>query len=125
MVKLIEVELRKLLTTIPELGERVSMLYAPEGTETPYAVYTMNRSEEDYILDGATGNRYVTFDINIYAKDQLKLKQIQYQVREKLLNLLGERLGDFLIQRANVNMTDFYDSAVELSRGVVEVELYI
>ena len=122
---MIETKIREVITTVEELGDRVTMLYAPEGTETPYAVYTMSRSEEEYILDGTTGNRYVSFDVNIYAKSQVELKNIQYKLKNKFLDLLGSQLGDYHIQDVRVDMSDFYDSNVELSRGVLEIEIYI
>lgn len=121
---MIEIELRKVLLTIAELANKVYMLNAPELTASPYCVFTKTRSEEEYTLDGATGNRRVSFDINVYVKDHIQLLTIANQVHDKLLSLQGQTLGTFNIQLAKVEMTDFYDSTVDMGRTALELEIY-
>jgi hypothetical protein len=122
---MIEIELRNILVTIPELTNKVFMLTAPELTDSPYCVYTMNNDEETYTLDGTSGNRYLVFDINVYSKDTYQLKIISYKVKDKLLSLLGTTQGAFVIESVKTRMIDFYDSMVEMYRAVIELEFYI
>lgn len=119
-----ESEIRNVLITIPELANKVFMLTAPEQTTSPYAVYTMNNNEQDYVLNGVTGNEYQIYDINVYSKDMATLKDIANQIKTKTLGLLGNTQGPFLIQNVKVSNRDFYDSSVDMSRTVIELEIY-
>lgn len=119
-----EVELRKILLTIDELDNKVYMIKAPEKTASPYCVYTLNRNDEEYNLNGVEGNQYQIYDINIYSKKLVILKTITKKIKNKLLSLLGETQGAYFIQSVKVNMSDFYDSSVDMNRSVIELEIY-
>jgi hypothetical protein len=121
----IEIELRKVLVTIPELQNKVFMLTAPKATQSPYAAFTLSRSEPVQTLDGPTENRYISFDINIYSKDAIELKTIAYKAEDILYSLEGTTQGAFYIQSVNIYMSDFYDSNVEMFRAVLDLEIFI
>lgn len=122
---MIEIEIQNILNTVEGIVDKVFMINAPELTLSPYAIYTVNRTTEEYTLDGVTDNQSINCDINVYSKDTLELKEITKRIRSKLLSLLGTTQGAFIIQKVKLDMRDFYDYGVDLYRTVIELEIYI
>jgi hypothetical protein len=120
----IETALTAELETITELQNKIYPHVAPEGTNSPYVVYANTNTQEEYVLDGTTGNQRVIFDINLYCKSYADLKTIGKKVRDKLLSCFQRNVGGFFIQSVNLEMRDFYDSTVDLHRTVFEFEIY-
>ena len=121
---MIESAIRTELNSITEIQNKIYPHVAPEITDTPYLIYANTNTQEEYVLDGVTGNKRVIFDLNLYCKTYSDLKSIGHKIRSKLLSLLGKTISGFFIQSVNLETHDFYDSAVDLHRTVFEFEIY-
>lgn len=112
------------INSIPELTGRVDFNMSPELENTPRVVYSLSKRDEERTLEGATGNHWAIFNINLYCKNRDDLFSISEKLRNKLLSCLGATIGGFYIQSVNLDMRDLFESTVNLHRAVFEFEIY-
>lgn len=88
-----EQALRAELVTVAGLTSKVFPAFAPEGTTTPFVIYS--KSNTDYIktLDGTSTTRIGRYQIDLLAQTYSSLQDFLILVKDKLIGFEGRAIG--------------------------------
>jgi hypothetical protein len=87
-----EQALRVELISIPELNNKVFPLFAKEGTQTPYLVYS-GSYEPFKTLDGITNDIKGECDLNLICKTYEELNSLCKKINDKLITFQSRNIG--------------------------------
>lgn len=122
----IESGLKTVLSTISGLNGKVFPANAQEGTQVPYLVYTLGRTDRVRELktgfDGLVERQY---QFDIFHTTYSSLKTIMDSVIVKLKSLIGSTIASYYIQEVDIiNEFEVYEKDVNQYRGTIECILF-
>nr|WP_325212931.1 DUF3168 domain-containing protein [uncultured Oscillibacter sp.] len=106
-------------------GLEVFPLEGLKNAEAPFVFYLQAQGDEETALDGLTGLRSASFEINCVARSYGELKALANRVRPALQSLQGAELEGLSVQRAKVRQAspDLLEREVRLFRRMYILEL--
>ncbi len=114
------------LEPIEGLRHKVYPAEAIKNAAAPFVFYVQHSDDEEESLEGLTGLKEATFEINCVAKNYSELVWLVGSVRSALQAMQGRMYNDLLVERASVRQAspDIKEKEVGLYRRMLQLELH-
>lgn len=115
------------LQSISGLNKKVFPLGAPDGTASPYVIYSKSSGDFIKTLDGNSNTRTYVYGIDILASTYAQLQTLFMAVKAKCNSMIGRTIGTNSVFVQNVtyeNVIELYESQVKWYRINLEVRFY-